>query len=155
MRVYYSDEVIDDNILKEYDHSIFLAGPTPRDKKVKSWRPDALKILEDLEYDGLVFVPELEENEGDFNYLNQVEWEKWGLESCKKIVFWVPRKIPEMSAYTTNVEFGRYVDSGRAVYGRPNDAEKCDYLDWMYEGVTGDKPFDNLEETLKKALKNE
>ena len=40
--------------------SIFLAGPTPRSKEVNTWRKDALKILDKLEFDGLVYVPELE-----------------------------------------------------------------------------------------------
>jgi hypothetical protein len=38
--------------------SIFLAGPTPRRPEVASWRPDALRILQEAGYDGVVFVPE-------------------------------------------------------------------------------------------------
>lgn len=36
--------------------SIFLAGPTPRSKEVQSWRPEALRILKNLGYDGQVYV---------------------------------------------------------------------------------------------------
>ena len=42
-----------------FSKSVFLVGPTPRDKETASWRPIALDILRDIEYDGVVFVPEL------------------------------------------------------------------------------------------------
>lgn len=38
--------------------SIFIAGPTPRDESTKSWRPEAIKYLEDIGYDGTVYIPE-------------------------------------------------------------------------------------------------
>ena len=114
MKVNYSDEAI---VLKQ--PSIFLAGPTPRSPDVQSWRPDALKILADLEYTGTVYVPERKSFSPGFKYTDQVEWEYAGLENATIIVFWVPRVIETMPAFTTNVEFGRYVGSGRAVYGRP------------------------------------
>jgi len=154
MRVYYSDMLKEDIDLLEYDHSIFLAGPTPRSSNVKGWRPDALKILEDLKYDGLVFVPERSRDKPDYSdYLNQVEWEKWALDSCKQIVFWISRSIAHgMPGFTTNVEFGRYIDSKRIEYGRPPMADKCDYLDWLYKDVTGKEPCNSLYVTLKNAI---
>lgn len=57
MEVIYALEDMPDTFTK----SIFLAGPTPRNKdEVESWRPDALKILEDKGFDGVVFIPEPE-----------------------------------------------------------------------------------------------
>ena len=53
MRINYSDEKIVDS-----DKSIFLAGPTPRGENAKSWRVDACKKLEELGFDGVVYVPE-------------------------------------------------------------------------------------------------
>lgn len=46
------------DIPSSFPHAIFLAGPTPRDKDTPSWRPEAIHILEQLKYDGIVFVPE-------------------------------------------------------------------------------------------------
>ena len=152
MRTYYSNEPINDEILLRYDHGIFLAGPTPRSREVKSWRPEALNILNNLQYKGIVWVPEYSIKPINFDYMSQVEWEKWGLESCTKIVFWIPRVLPDMPAFTTNVEFGRYIDSGRIIYGRPDNAEKCKYLDWMYMDVIGYEPFNNLNQLLEKAI---
>jgi len=150
MRLYYSNEDIDVKVIKDYNHGIFLAGPTPRSQNVKSWRPEALEILEDLDYGGIVWIPEYSERPKNFNYIRQVEWEKWGLTSCSKVVFWVPRDIVDMPAFTTNIEFGRYVE--KSIYGRPNDAVKCEYLDWLYTDVTCQKPHNDLRKLLKDAI---
>ena len=152
MRIYYGTDPIDNDVLDSYEHSIFLAGPTPRSEEVESWRPKACEILNDLGYKGLVFAPE---PEGDVfpDYMNQVTWEKWGLTSCDKIAFWIPRVIPTMPAFTTNVEFGKYIDSGKVVYGRPDWATKCRYLDWLYKDVTGKEAFSDLKELLVETIR--
>src|SRR5437773_3452695 len=46
-----------------FHKSLYLAGPTPRDPTVSSWRPQALRLLESLAYDGVVFVPESQEGQ--------------------------------------------------------------------------------------------
>ena len=97
MRIYYGTDPIDQDVLNQYPHSIFLAGPTPRSEDVPSWRPKACKILEELGYKGLVFAPE-PEGEAWPNYIDQVDWEQWGLTSCDTIVFWVPRDLKDMPA---------------------------------------------------------
>jgi hypothetical protein len=146
MRVNYSDE---EPILSS--NSIFLAGPTPRSSSVKSWRPEAISILESLDFSGVVYVPEHKNPVPNYDYLKQVEWEYACLEQAGVVVFWVPRKLPDMPAFTTNVEFGRYVGSGRVFYGRPDWAEKKGYLDWLYRKVTGKEPITELTTLLQEA----
>lgn len=151
MKVLYSDQPID---FDPSVHSIFLAGPTPRSLKVESWRPKALEILKNLNYKGQVFVPERVVKQEKIDYLDQVEWENFGTENCTKIVFWIPRKLPDMPAFTTNVEFGRYVGSGKCMYGRPTNSEKNRYLDWLY-GECNDNEhriYDNLAELLNASI---
>jgi hypothetical protein len=133
-------------------NSIFLCGPTPRSKDVKSWRPEALAILEKLGFNGTVYVPEWDYDAPKISYMEQVEWEYAHLENCTTIVVWVPRKLPEMMGMTTNVEFGSYVRSNRMLYGRPDDAVKCDYLDWLYTKITKRTPHSSLSTLLKDAL---
>ena len=147
MQINYSDT---DPVMS--DNSIFLAGPTPRKKEVSSWRPEALGILHELDFKGVVYVPERKLQYEKFDYLDQVEWERACLTWAGIIVFWVPRKLPDMPAFTTNVEFGRYVTSNRIVYGRPDWAEKKGYLDWLYKKETGKSHHNTLKQTLVEAM---
>lgn len=66
--------------------------------------------------------------------------------------FWMPRHLETLPGFTSNVEFGRYVGSGRVVYGRPEGAPHTRYLDWLYQKLTGNEPGRTLEGTLKTAV---
>jgi len=133
--------------------SIFLAGPSPRQSGIISWRAKAYEILKD-KFNGVVFNPEWKDpNSTVFNYTNQVEWEWKYLHLAKSVVFWVPRELKDFPAFTTNVEFGFYIDKTNVIYGRPDDAPKNRYLDWLYQKVTGKIPFNSLEDTLLEAIK--
>ncbi len=138
---------------KGWRHAIFLAGPTPRDPLTPSWRPEALNLLEEMGYDGVVFVPEYEAGTWRGSYTDQTEWEKLGLNMADRIVFWVPRDLRSMPAFTTNVEFGRFVDGGKCVLGFPEGAPKMRYLEWLAGDAACDVPVSHsLKETLEAAI---
>ena len=150
MQVVYTGEPFPEKTVK----SMFLAGPTPRTADVKSWRPEALKILRELNYNGHVFDPEFKEGPRgvkEFEYDEQVDWETEGLNRADTIVFWVPRNLVTMPAFTTNVEFGTWLASGKAVFGAPPNSPKNKYLE--YKAREFNVPcFKTLEETLKHAV---
>lgn len=133
--------------------SIFLAGPTPRSLDIETWRKEAINILNSLGFDGVVYVPELEVDNRTFNYDNQVWWEREALYNADAIAFWIPRS-EKLPAFTTNVEYGYWIakNSSKVIYGRPDNSEKNRYLDWLYQTETGNKPINNLEELLRKAI---
>ncbi len=108
--------------------SILLAGPTPREPTVPSWRPAALAALEAQGFDGAVFVPEPREGWMS-DYDGQIAWEEAGLHRADAILFWVPRDMKTLPGLTTNVEFGVWADSGKVVLGAPEDAVKMRYLE--------------------------
>lgn len=147
MTINFSDQ----EVLKG-NKSIFLAGPTPRNGKSLSWRKEALKILEELEYDGIVYVPEYSNWQTKPDYLDQVLWERNALTEAKIILFWIPRKIPDMAGLTTNVEFGYWLHSKKVIYGRPDDAEKIKYLDWLYEFDYNKKPVNDLKTLIAEGI---
>jgi hypothetical protein len=139
---------------EEPDVPIFLVGPTPRRRDIKSWRPEALEILEKAGFGGTIYVPEDRTGEYRHDYNFQVEWEHKALEHCRKhgaIIAWVPRDLRDMPAFTTNVEFGLYVTSPCFFYGRPNHAEKNRYLDWAYQKFRGEIPQDNLTDLVTRV----
>lgn len=136
MKIVYAKQPFPDS----WTSALFLVGPTPRNKDVPSWRPEALRLLKASNYDGVVFVPEVEDGEwrsGPDAYDEQVEWERKGLDLADVILCWVPRKYPEMAAATTNVEFGRYVTSDKIVLGAPEWAVGISYLERMLLRDTG------------------
>jgi nucleoside 2-deoxyribosyltransferase len=145
---YSNQKVIKDQNLK----SIFLAGPTPRSGEIISWRKEALKALSELGFSGIVYVPEYSDFKSKFDYNDQVIWEREALMSSDVIVFWIPRKKIGMPGFTTNVEFGYYLDKKYCLLGHPVDAEEIKYLDWLYTLDTGRQSIVNLTELLKEAM---
>lgn len=124
MKVVYALEDLPEVINK----SLFLAGPTPRDNDGNPWRQEALKLLEEKKYDGVVFIPEPRNGEWHREYDAQIEWEDLCLNVADCIVFWVPRDLKTMPAMTTNIEWGRWETSGKCILGFPPEAEKMSYM---------------------------
>lgn len=135
--------------------SIFLAGPTPRDAATPSWRPEALQILEnDFHFNGTVYVPEDSNWTARNSYDDQLSWEWEAMSISTVILFWVPRNLDNMPAFTTNVEFGLQVMSGKCVLGYPADAPKLRYLDAL--GRRYNVPIAHtLQDTIWMALNHD
>jgi 8-oxo-dGTP pyrophosphatase MutT (NUDIX family) len=147
MQVVYANEAAPQTLTQ----SVFLAGPTPRSDDVESWRPQALRLLEQAGFDGLVFVPEDRSGTWAHDYTDQVNWEEMGLHMADAIIFWVPRDMKTLPALTTNVEWGAWCDSGKVVLGTPPQASKVRYLN-HYAGAFSVPHHDNLPDTVRAAL---
>lgn len=146
MRINYSDEEVVTN-----EKSIFFAGPTPRDMTLAKWRIEACKYLEELGFDGTIYIPEYKSAKNVEGKVEQEMWERKALSNASIILFWIPRELPDMPGFTTNVEFGYWIHSGKIIYGRPDDSVKNGYLDWLYELDTEEKPFNDLKELVNEA----
>lgn len=134
----------------QFTKSIFLAGPSPRDPAQPNWRPEALAALEAMGYDGVVFVPLPRNGDWSHGYDAQVEWELTHLNMADVALFWVPRS-KDLPALTTNVEFGAFYDTGKAILGYPKEATQMRYLDHLAktESVT---VCGTMEDTLRAAV---
>ena len=133
--------------------SIFLAGPTPRNESTNSWRNIALKKLDELGFDGVVYVPEYSTWKPKADYVDQAMWEREALTEATIIMFWIPRNLDDMPAFTTNVEFGYWLHSKKVIYGRPDNAKKIKYLDWLYKEDYNEEPIKELNELLEETVK--
>ena len=147
MIINYSDQEVIKN-----KKSVFLAGPTPRGENVESWRTKACQIIEQYGFDGIVYVPEYSSWKPKTDYVDQAQWERDALANSSVIAFWIPRFLPDMPAFTTNVEFGYWLHTGKVLYGRPDAAKKIKYLDWLYKTDMNIEPFNNLEDLLINSV---
>ena len=136
-----------------WDASLFLAGPTPRDLAVASWRPEAVEYLRRQWSGGrlVVFVPEIPGGGFGGGWEAQVEWEDACLNASDVIAFWVPRDMATLPGLTTNVEWGRWESSGKVVLGTPPGAPGTKYLRY-YAARHGVPTADTLESTMDAAL---
>ncbi|MBT9314431.1 nucleoside 2-deoxyribosyltransferase domain-containing protein [Leptothoe spongobia] len=129
---------------------MYLAGPTPRDAKISSWRPQALDILTSLGYDGVVFIPEAQDGQRRSDYDQQMTWELDAMRHSDVILFWIPAEKDTMPANTTRVELGLQIHSGKVILGIPAGAYKTRYIETLarqYNIAT----HNTLEATLKTA----
>ena len=144
LRLIFADQKIEDLI----DPIIFLAGPTPRSHQdVRSWRPEMIYNLLIEGFSGTILIPEDSSGKYRNDYIAQVNWETEGLEASHLILFWVPRS-ELLPGFTTNVEFGEHLSSGKIVYGRPDNAMKTKYLDYKYKKYYSDfgEPANSLRD---------
>jgi len=89
-----------------------------------------INSLRSAGFEGDILIPETRDPKVGYNYDNQIDWEHQGLTSADLIIFWVPRNLTDMPAFTTNIEFGEWMGSGKVVLGYPEWAEKMRYLQY-------------------------
>lgn len=109
--------------------SIFLAGPTPRDISVKSWRPEFIDALRAKGFRSSVFAPENRVLGSPYDFDTQIPWEVEGLNKANLVVFWIPRKLDTMPAFTTNIEFGEFMHSKKIAVGFPPNTVNTRYIE--------------------------
>jgi len=153
IKVIYAQEEIKD--LGCCNSILFLAGPTPRDKETKSWRPKFLEELLKVGFQGTVLIPEMRNPEDwkvNFAYDKQIEWEHKGMEIATDIIFWIPRELEKMPAFTTNIEFGYWLakDLDKMIVGFPEGTPKNDYIKYQCKknGIPLFKDMKSLVEYL-------
>ena len=72
------------------------------------------------------------------------------LNQISLIIFWVPRELEKMPAFTTNIEFGQWMNSGKVVLGYPEDAEKMRYMQYKADRIV--VPTFNSMEGVSKCI---
>lgn len=157
MKINFSDEK-----LEMEQNSIFLAGPTTKGGRYEdSWRKTACNMLEELGFNGIVYVPEY--NKKTFDSKKDLEkgalWERYALMSAGAIVFYVDRHMPDNPGLTTNVEFGMYLvkKPEQCILCLPETGENNRYLEWLYKTEIPECKRNNpvcytMEDALQEAV---
>ena len=146
----------DSNDMEIKGPSIFLAGPTSRENDFqKSWRKEMIECLEKVGFAGTVCVPEFG-NMRPFqpeDWEAQVAWEEKFLTTVDVILFWVPRKSPDMLGLTTNLEFGTYFteEPRRVILAYPLDAESMQWMELRYRSHKFEEPIHDMQEAAEAA----
>lgn len=140
--------------------SVFLAGCSPRKDQDVAWRKEAIELFkhwENLGHDKIqtLIIPEPETGIWD-NYESVIDWELKYLNLSDIVLFWIPRNMDQkIYGLTSNVEFGYLVGrSKKIVYGRPDDADNCRYLDQIYENFYNRKPDNTIEDLVFSLYDN-
>jgi len=146
LQVVHSPEELPETITS----TVFLAGPSPRKEGDPNWRIEAIESLRRAGYMGTVIAPVPRDGEWPRDYNDQIAWESAHLACCDVVLMWVPRDLETLPGFTTNVEFGEWLSSGKLLYGRPQNAPKTNYLDARYRAVNTKQkpPFDQPAESL-------
>lgn len=151
----------DDPFPSMVEKTLFLAGPNDRLEvgdpiRKDTWRHRVVNYLDARRYDLTVFIPFPKEIfYGDtltheIDYSLQIQWELDCLDAADIILFYVERTEKNLGL-TTNIEFGRYIDSGRIMYCRPNEALNIRYLDQMIL-ARNKKVYYNLHSVLEDTV---
>ena len=138
--------------------AVFLAGPTPRaGDGVESWRPAAIAELA-ARWKGdkplTVLTPESRGGKRAEHYDDQVGWETAARRRADAVLYWIPRDLKTLPGFTTNVEFGLDVSTGRAVLGVPPDCpnpERNRYLVYVAK-IHGTPVRETLQTAVAEAL---
>ncbi|MEU3680441.1 nucleoside 2-deoxyribosyltransferase domain-containing protein [Streptomyces sp. NPDC030592] len=116
---------------ESWDAAVYLCGPTPTDPEEPSWRPSAVAALR-AAWDGAgrlaVFLPEPTADGSYPPYADQIAWEEEAMRRSDVVLFWIPREMNRLPGLVSNIKWGVWYDSGRAVLGAPPEAERMAYL---------------------------
>ena len=89
----------------------------------------------------------------DFEYSDQIEWEHNALQRSNIILFWVPRDVKNMPAFTTNIEWGYWMakNPNKLVLGYPKKAPKMKYMKY-YADKLGIPSTNKLKDAIEIAV---
>lgn len=134
--------------------SLYLCGPSPRDGTRSSWRIEAVDLLRHYwSGPGLltVFLPEATDSGSEPAFEAQVDWEEDAMLCSDVIAFYIPRDMARFPGLITNVKWGRWYASGRAVLGSPPEAVRNEYLRLLAKR-SGVPVSDSVVGTVRAAL---
>jgi nucleoside 2-deoxyribosyltransferase len=129
---------------------VYLAGPVPRESAEPTWHDKAITECRKAGFEGTIAVPRLRAGTSD-DPNSQIAWEHTAMSRADALLFWVPRVLWDLPGLTTNLEWGVWHDSGKAVLGAPAGTPRMRYLHF-YAQRAGAPQADSLAETARLAV---
>lgn len=130
---------------------VYLAGPVPRDGAATSWHAAAVALFQARNFSGMLILPRPRDGRWPSDPGAQVVWEEAAQRRATVLMFWIPRDLQRLPGLTTNLEWGVWHASGKAVLGAPKDAPGMRYLrHWAARG--GAPTAETLETTVERTL---
>ncbi|MFJ3923385.1 nucleoside 2-deoxyribosyltransferase domain-containing protein [Streptomyces sp. NPDC090022] len=145
---------VDEDPPAAWSAAVYLCGPTPTDPRETSWRPAAVAALRERWTGGgtlAVFVPEPSPGGHYPAYADQIGWEEEAMRLSDVVVFWIPRDMARLPGLVSNIKWGTWCGSGRAVLGAPPAAERMEYL-LHFADALAVPVARTVEETVRVAL---
>lgn len=143
-----------------YDYkvpSIYLAGPdNSPDIFAPSWRNEAIHILDDLKFNGRVYVPEISDynqyNKNDYTESDKNKWIYNHMDNADLVVFWFPNNIVDIKSY---IDFGYMLGNRRnqVVLGYPESDINIENMKRLYDLSNDYGTTHRLDFLLIKAIK--
>ena len=137
--------------------SIYLAGPNNSpDNFSASWRNEALNMLEDLKFNGRVYIPEVSDNnqyyKNDYTESDKNKWIYHHMDNADIILFWFPNNIVDIKSY---IDFSYMLGNrhSQVVLGYPESDEKIEYMKYLYDLSNDYGTTHRLDFLIIKALK--
>jgi hypothetical protein len=131
--------------------TIFLAGPVPRDEGAASWHDEAAGEIRRTGFRGAVVVPRPRPGAPGADSDEQRRWEHDAMSRSDALLFWIPRVLWTLPGLTSNLEWGVWHDSGKAVLGAPPSTPKMSYLRF-YAEIGGAPQATSLAEAARIAV---
>ena len=134
----------------EWSKSIFLTSPKASNSPATPWHHEAIGVLRQLGYDGVVFVPNRDTNSSDQS--DHLEWELRAMHSADAIVYWLPPETESELDTRVTIELGRWIHSHNLFLGHPDNGQVAPYLDRMLrEFPRPTVRYETLAETITAA----
>ena len=133
---------------------VFLAGPI---QGASNWQHSIENLFANEQYSNIVFLSPRRLSYDNFNYEEQVQWEKKYMGLADVILFWIPEASEDVKgrsyAQTTRTEFGEYLARGKKIiFGAYKEFPGLRYFESKLKQYYGNKYkiHNSLEGCLKE-----
>lgn len=125
-----------------------------------SWEEYSSDVFEPFQPDPVEFFPtyipvNLKSLSDTFPKEKIYAWERNCLRNCDILLFWVDRDMEVgRFALTTNIEFGNFYSADKYVIcGSPKNADKVDYMKYVWEKEMGRKWYSSYEDMAEAVIR--